>query len=88
MGTVIKKNRIRRGRPKKDPKDRCESVSITIPVAFIDEIAYDMDAHDQINKSEKMKEIIKFWLDNCPDRVEGDIKRKKSLTIDAKNFGR
>ena len=66
------------GRPKNtDPAKKNTRLCCCVPETILDEIEFDMDARGQVNKSQKIVEIIQYWLDNCPDRVVGKIERKK-----------
>lgn len=70
-------NRLRLGRPKKDPESCLKSIAIALTPKYIDEIKHDMEAHGQEVFAEKIREIIDYWLVYCPDRVEKEIPRKK-----------
>ena len=78
----------RPGRPKVNPEDRFSALTVTIPNKYIEEILFDMEAHGQVSKSAKLKEIIEYWLENCPDRIGKNIHRKRTAADYLPNIGR
>ena len=71
------------GRPKlEDQSTKSSTVAFSLPGNIMDEIYFDMKSRGQINKSQKMLEIIQYWLDNCPERIENKIPRKKGNAVE------
>ena len=76
------------GRPKlEDQSTKSSTVAFSLPGNIMDEIYFDMKSRGQINKSQKMLEIIQYWLDNCPERIENKIPRKKGNVAEATSSG-
>ena len=84
--TMEEKRRV--GRPKlEDQSTKSSTVAFSLPGNIMDEIYFDMESRGRINKSQKMLEIIQYLLDNCPERIENKIPRKKGSAAEATSSG-